>query len=94
MLVAKIMNLMEIHNCVSLLDRLYAATGAVTPVLFCLLLLKFSITTCLSPLYNFFFIQNLLSPLLFPGHNLKCALFKESKVLFLTQKNILSARTS
>lgn len=52
MLVAKIINLMEIHNCVSLLDLLYAATAAVYPVFFslCLLLLKFSITTSLSPL--------------------------------------------
>lgn len=55
-LVAKIINLIEIHNCVNLLDLLCAAMGAVGLGLFsfCLLLLKLSITTCLSPLWNSF----------------------------------------
>lgn len=80
---------MEIYNCVSLLELLCAAPGAVTPVLFSLhLLLNLSSPlphAC--PLYEIlFFIQNPLSPLLFPGHNLKFTFFKEPKVVFLTQK--------
>lgn len=88
MLVARIINLMEIHHCVNLLDLLCASVSAVALVLFCLclLLLKLSITTA-CPLYEILsFIQNPLSPLLYPSHNLKCIFFKESKLLFLTLK--------
>lgn len=52
----------------------------------CLLLLKLSTTTYLSPLWNSFLYQNPLSPLLYPSHNLKRIFFKEPKVLLLTQK--------